>query len=199
MVAKELEVCSGCNHESTSQHNSASIPVSSHTQVEEDIFLDSYQIGSDPVVSESANESTSSQSSATGNNEHQSPTACSQPIQSTANFAVHNDAYVYQPSNEGEDVHTQRGSSPEAVDIECIKSRLQIRELKEFQLNCIRAVSQGSDVIVVQPTGSGKSLCFVVPGLMFPGNVALVIEPAVAIITNQVDLLQRKGIDAIIL
>jgi len=196
IVTKALEMCSGCNHESTSQHNSASIPVSSYTQVEEEIFL---QIGSDPVVSESANESTSSQSSATVNNAHQSPTACSQPIQSTANLAVHIDAYVYQPSNEGEDVHSQRGSSPEAVDIERIKSRLQIRELKEFQLNCIRAVSQGSDVIVVQPTGSGKSLCFVVPGLMFPGKVALVIEPAVAIITNQVDLLQRKGIDAIIL
>ena len=54
-------------------------------------------------------------------------------------------------------------------------------------------------MIVVQPTGSGKSLCFVIPGLMFPGKVALVIEPAVAIITNQVDSLQKKGIDAIAL
>jgi len=90
MVAKDLEMCSGCNHELTSQHNSASIPVRSYTQVEEDIFLDYYQIGSDPVVSESANESTSSQSSAIVNGAHQSPTACSQPIQSTANFAVHN-------------------------------------------------------------------------------------------------------------
>ena len=54
-------------------------------------------------------------------------------------------------------------------------------------------------MIVVQPTGSGKSLCFVVPSLMFPGKVALVIEPGVAIITNQVDSLQKKGIDAIAL
>lgn len=98
-----------------------------------------------------------------------------------------------------DDASSQARSSQEAMDIEHIKSRLQIRELKEFQLNCIRAVTQGNDVIVTQPTGSGKSLCFVVPGLMFPGKVALVIEPAVAIITNQVDSLQKKGIDAIAL
>ena len=34
---------------------------------------------------------------------------------------------------------------------------------------------------------------------MFQGKVALVIEPAVDIITNQVDTLQQKGIDAIAL
>ena len=34
---------------------------------------------------------------------------------------------------------------------------------------------------------------------MFPGKIALVIEPAIAIITNQVDSLQKKGIDAIAL
>ena len=47
-------------------------------------------------------------------------------------------------------------------------------------------------MVVVQPTGSGKSLYFVVPGLMFPGKVALVVEPAVAVITNQVYSMQKE-------
>ena len=155
-----------------------------------------YQIDGDPVESESANESISNQSFGIAGNANQGPTISSHQIQSTV---MRDDDYVYQSSNEDEEVPSQTGSSQEAMDIEGIKSTLQIKELKELQLNCIRAVSQGSDVIVVQPTGSGKSLCFVIPGLMFPGKVALVIEPAVAIITNQVDSLQKKGIDAIAL
>lgn len=51
----------------------------------------------------------------------------------------------------------------------------------------------------MQPTGSGKSVYFVLPALMFPGKVSLVIEPVVTIIINQVDTLQRKGIKTIAL
>ena len=55
------------------------------------------------------------------------------------------------------------------------------------------------DVIVVQPTGSGKSVCFILPALVFPGKVSLVIEPVVAVIINQVEALQKKGIKALAL
>ena len=51
----------------------------------------------------------------------------------------------------------------------------------------------------MQPTGCGKSLCFVIPALCSPGKVSLVIEPAVSVITNQVDSLQKRGIQAIAL
>ena len=53
-------------------------------------------------------------------------------------------------------------------DIEKIKTALNVRELKEFQVQCINAVQQGRDVILVQPTGSGKSLCFIFPALLNP-------------------------------
>ena len=84
-------------------------------------------------------------------------------------------------------------------DMAHAKSLLNIRELKEFQTECLAAVNRGDDVILVQPTGSGKSVCFVLPALLFPGKVSLVVEPVVAIIINQVEMLQRKGIDAIAL
>ena len=76
---------------------------------------------------------------------------------------------------------------------------LNVQELKEFQVQCINAVQQGNDVILVQPTGSVKSLCFTFPALLNPGKVSIVIEPVVAIINNQVEALQKKGIDAVAL
>ena len=79
---------------------------------------------------------------------------------------------------------------------------LNVRELKEFQVQCINEVKQGSDVIdviLVQPTGSGNSLCFTFPALLNPGKVDVTIEPMVAVINNQVEALQQKGIDAVAL
>ena len=76
---------------------------------------------------------------------------------------------------------------------------MQIKELKEFQFQSISALREGKDIIVVQPTGSGKSTCYTLPALLSSGKVAIVIEPVVAIITNQVDSLTTKGIDAVAL
>ena len=55
----------------------------------------------------------------------------------------------------------------------------------------------GKNVVIVQPTGSGKSLCYTVPALLNLGKVTLVIEPVITIITNQVLSLRAKGIDAV--
>ena len=44
-----------------------------------------------------------------------------------------------------------------------------------------------------------ESLCFVLPALLFKGKVSLVIEPVVAVIVNQVDALQKKGVNALAL
>ena len=59
----------------------------------------------------------------------------------------------------------------------------------------MHALQAGKDVIVVQPTGSGKSACFTLFALLSP----VVIEPVVAVITNQVESLKNKGIDAVAL
>lgn len=77
------------------------------------------------------------------------------------------------------------------------KSILQIGELREFQIRAISAVREGKDVVVVQPTGSGKSICYTLPALLYSGKVAIIIEPVVAIITNQVDALAKKGVDTV--
>ena len=48
-------------------------------------------------------------------------------------------------------------------------------QYKSFQVVAIEALQKGKDVIVVQPTGSGKSLCYIASALMNPGKITLVI------------------------
>jgi len=85
------------------------------------------------------------------------------------------------------------------TQLEELKSKLNIAQYKKFQLEAIEAILCGKDVIVVQPTGSGKSLCYVAPALLNPGKITLIIEPVTAVITDQVKSLQSKGIDAVAL
>ena len=85
------------------------------------------------------------------------------------------------------------------TQLEAMKSKLKIAQYKRFQLEAIEALQCSKDAIVVQPTGSGKSLCYVAPALLNPGKVTVVIEPVVAVITNQIQTLRSKGIDSVAL
>jgi ATP-dependent DNA helicase RecQ len=66
---------------------------------------------------------------------------------------------------------------------------------REGQAGVIEAVLAGQDVIVVMPTGGGKSLCYQLPALLFPG-VTLVVSPLIALMKDQVDALNARDIPA---
>ena len=66
-------------------------------------------------------------------------------------------------------------------------------EFREGQREPIEAVLRGEDAVVVMPTGAGKSLCYQVTALMLPGTT-LVVSPLIALMKDQVDALERKGI-----
>jgi ATP-dependent DNA helicase RecQ len=59
----------------------------------------------------------------------------------------------------------------------------------------VEALLAGRDCLAVLPTGAGKSLCFQLPALVRDGLV-LVISPLVALMQDQVEQLQRRGIPA---
>jgi len=63
------------------------------------------------------------------------------------------------------------------------------------QEDLVRAVLDGSDVLAVMPTGSGKSLGFQLPALLLPGTT-LVVSPLISLMKDQVDELNRRGISA---
>ncbi len=66
---------------------------------------------------------------------------------------------------------------------------------REGQSDVIQAVLEGRDVIVVMPTGGGKSLCYQLPALLFDG-LTLVISPLIALMKDQVDALHAREIPA---
>ena len=72
-------------------------------------------------------------------------------------------------------------------------ARFGHEDFREGQREPIEAVLRGEDAVVVMPTGAGKSLCYQVTALLLPGTT-LVVSPLIALMKDQVDALERKGI-----
>ncbi len=63
------------------------------------------------------------------------------------------------------------------------------------QEDIVRAALAGRDLLVVMPTGSGKSIGYQLPAMLLDGPT-LVVSPLIALMKDQVDELTRKGIAA---
>lgn len=68
-------------------------------------------------------------------------------------------------------------------------------QFRAGQQQVIEAALQQQDLMVVMPTGGGKSLCFQLPGLLLPG-LTVVISPLIALMQDQVTTLQVNDIPA---
>ncbi|MDW8135112.1 MAG: ATP-dependent DNA helicase RecQ, partial [Bacteroidia bacterium] len=66
------------------------------------------------------------------------------------------------------------------------------------QEEIIRTLLEGKNVMVIMPTGAGKSLCYQLPAMLMSGT-ALVISPLIALMKNQVDQMQAYDIPAVFL
>lgn len=66
---------------------------------------------------------------------------------------------------------------------------------REGQEDVVRQLLAGKPALAVFPTGAGKSLCYQLPALLLDG-LTLVISPLLALMKDQVDFLQSKGIAA---
>ena len=67
---------------------------------------------------------------------------------------------------------------------------------RPMQEEIISAAADGKDVLAVLPTGGGKSVCFQVPALMRDG-ISLVVTPLIALMKDQVQNLEARGIKAL--
>lgn len=69
-------------------------------------------------------------------------------------------------------------------------------DFRPLQLDIIRSVAEGKDTLGLMPTGGGKSITFQVFALSKPG-ICIVVTPLIALMKDQVENLNRKGIKAL--
>src|SRR5688572_17662529 len=63
------------------------------------------------------------------------------------------------------------------------------------QEEVINAILSGRDTLAIMPTGSGKSLCYQLPGLHLKGTT-VIVSPLISLMKDQSDKLTSLGIDA---
>jgi ATP-dependent DNA helicase RecQ len=82
--------------------------------------------------------------------------------------------------------------------LQILKQYWQHESFRQPQEEIIQSVLSGRDTFALLPTGGGKSACFQIPGLINDG-LCLVVSPLIALMKDQVQNLEKKGIKAIAL
>lgn len=78
---------------------------------------------------------------------------------------------------------------------EALKHFFGYDSFRSEQRKIVEEALQNRDLLVIMPTGGGKSLCFQLPALLKPG-LTVVVSPLISLMQDQVDALQDNGIGA---
>src|SRR3954471_21507723 len=87
-----------------------------------------------------------------------------------------------------------RGARVARVDLTAaLREHFGFREFRPGQRQACQAALADRDVLVVMPTGSGKSLCYQLPALL-RDDLTVVVSPLVALMQDQVEALRARGL-----
>jgi DNA topoisomerase-3 len=76
-----------------------------------------------------------------------------------------------------------------------LQSAFGFASFRPYQEAVCRAAAEGHDLLLVMPTGAGKSLCYQLPGVA-RGGTTLVVSPLIALMEDQTGKLKRQGFRA---
>src|SRR5436190_1923894 len=79
--------------------------------------------------------------------------------------------------------------------LEVLAARFGFESFRPGQERVVEALLAGRAALAVFPTGGGKSLCYQLPALLLEG-VTIVVSPLIALMKDQIDDLQRRGVEA---
>ena len=97
-------------------------------------------------------------------------------------------------STHQQSVDWETGHFPWTDDIHStLPSKFHLNTFRPLQLSCINATLSKHDVILIMPTGGGKSLCYQLPAVVTMG-FTLVISPLVSLMEDQLMSVKRLGI-----
>jgi ATP-dependent DNA helicase RecQ len=85
--------------------------------------------------------------------------------------------------------------APDSSDrlLTALRQHFGLPAFRPGQREVIEAALAKKDALCIMPTGSGKSLCYQLPGMMLDG-VTLVISPLIALMADQVNALQARNL-----
>ena len=108
-----------------------------------------------------------------------------------------------------EEVQQEKLETP--IEVESSSTQMQLQtpqeilkdvfghvEFRPLQKKIIDYILKRHDALIVLPTGSGKSLCYQLPALIFDG-VTVVVSPLISLMQDQVTQLQQRDVSAVFL
>ena len=87
------------------------------------------------------------------------------------------------------------GPAPSTADLEAARARLGYAAFRPGQRESIETLLSAGRLLLVAPTGGGKSLTYQLPATLLPGTT-LVVSPLVALMSDQVQALESRGVRA---
>ena len=116
-------------------------------------------------------------------------------LRSSRSFACFALERLARSSPAGEIVHVSRAAADNSIDLDTALVRLGYSAFRAGQREAVETVLEQRRLLLVAPTGGGKSLIYQLPAVVL-GGTTLVVSPLISLMHDQVAALTARGVAA---